>query len=284
MQENQLELFLRNLKEPTDYYQGISSDFLYFPENIVFFSRLKISDLCNNLPIMHYRFNLVFCLKGSLQIHIDNYLLNIYEGESFLIFPFQNHYYVSAEASDIICFFIGFDMQERKNLEALRNNPVKINSFVLSCLEQIISLSDTFKVNLVSTIILSNIENCTVGNPIAFSSTRTNGNSIVARVQKYVYSDLGKAVTTTIVAKELGISESNLHKQFKKAIGISPGKYLREVKINYACSILEARKLSVTETAAHCGFDSVYSFSRTFKKVTGFSPSQFRKRRKREDY
>ena len=218
VKENQLELFMRNLEDLVDYYQGISSGSLYFPENIVFFVRLKTMDLCNNLS------------------------------------------------------------------EVLRNNPVRINSFILSCLEQIISVSDEFKVKLISTFILSNIENCTDADSMAFPAAKTKGNSIVARVQKYVYSDLGKALSTTIIAKEPGISESNLHKQFKRAIGISPGRYLREVKINYACSILEARELSITETAANCGFDSVYSFSRTFKKVTGYSPSQFRKRKKQENF
>ncbi|NQT57935.1 MAG: helix-turn-helix transcriptional regulator [Bacteroidetes bacterium] len=279
MKENSFELFAGNLREPTDYFKGISAEIQYIPKDLVFFSRLTTDELCMSLPIVHYRFNLVFWLKKSVQIHIDNFQLTINEGESLLIFPFQNHYYVSEEDSDILCFFIGFDMQERKHLEVLRNNPVIINKFVFSCLDQIAAASDEFKISLLSTILLSTIENCSKATASANSTAKVIGNSIVARVQKYVYSDLSRVFTTALISKELGISESNLHKQFKRAIGISPGRYLREVKINYACSILESRNFSVTETALHCGYDSVYSFSRTFKKVTGYSPSQFRKRR-----
>lgn len=275
---NTFTLFSRNIVEPTDYFKGISSGTQYNPENLVFFSRYNTAVLSECLPIVHYRFNLVFCLEGSLQIHIDNCQFTIEEGESLLIFPFQNHYYVSEEDSDILCSFIGFDMQERSHLEILRNRPVKISEFVFSCLDQIVSASDDFKVSLLTNIILSTLESCSKKSILINNEANDTMNSLVAEVQKYVYADLSRVFTTALISRELGISESNLHKQFKRAIGISPGRYIREVKINYACSILESRDFSVTETAVHCGFDSVYSFSRTFKKVTGYSPSQFRER------
>ena len=279
MIESRFEEFVRSLSEPADYYKGVSSDAQYFPENLVFYSRRSSAELFGKLPFVHYRFNLIFCLKGSFQIHIENYMLTIEEGESLLIFPFQNHHYVTDNESDILCFFIGFDMQERKNLEVLRNRVVSVTPFSVFCLDHMISASDDFKVNLLSAILLSHIENCAAPRTSGHTFRKVRVNAVVGLVQRYVYADLSRMVTTALIAKELGISESNLFKQFKRAIGISPGRYLREVKINYACSILESTDFSVTETAIHCGFDSVYSFSRTFKKVTGLSPSQFRKRK-----
>ena len=276
--ETRLHSYVEDLENPDDYLNGVSSKFNYIPEKLVFFSRLNSSEIVNNIPIVHYRFNLVFSLKGSLQIHMDNKIITLKEGESLLIFPFQNHYYASTENKAILWCFIGFDLSERRGLEPLRNQPVEIDSFHLISLEKMFTASDSFKVNLLSSIILSNIDKIAKMNAIELDDNRFIDNSIISRVQKYVYSDLSRPLSTLGISKELGISESSLQKHFTKVLGISPGRYLREVKINYACSILEAGKLNISETANHCGFDSVYSFSRSFKNVTGYSPSEFKKK------
>ncbi|MGL1890835.1 MAG: AraC family transcriptional regulator [Spirochaetaceae bacterium] len=269
-----LEHYITNLKEPQKYLDGISADLVYNPEKINFFSRLRCSEFVNDQPIIHYRFNLLFNLKGSIQIHIDKHIITLNEGESLLVFPYQNHHYVSSEDKDLLWLFIGFEMRERKGLEPLLYNPVKIEPYVLESLERMITGSNDLKSSILSTIIHLNLENSNKGGTI--QHINRDEDTIITKVQKLVYFDLSRILTTSIIAQEIGISESSLHKHFKKFIGISPGRYLREVKINYACSILESGKRNITETASLCGFDSVYSFSRSFKQVTGFPPSRFK--------
>lgn len=271
-----LENYITNLKEPQNYLDGFSAKFIFNPEKINFFSRLKCSEFVNNQPIIHYRFNLLFSLKSSIQIYIDNHIVTLNEGDSLLIFPYQNHHYVSKEDKDLLWLFIGFEMRERSGLDPLRNNPVKIESLVRDSLERMLTASNELKSSILSNIIHTTLDNSSK-EPIQYISK--DKDTIITRVQKLVYSDLSRILTTSIISKEIGISESSLHKHFKKAIGISPGRYLREVKINYACSILESGKHNISETASLCGFDSVYSFSRTFKQETGFPPSQLKKYR-----
>ncbi len=284
-----LEALVGRLKSPDDYFHGIASEYYYLPEDIVFFSCERFSDLSVNKPILHYRFNLVFCLKGAAHIYIDNRTLSLNMGESLLIFPFQNHYYISGGDKPILLFFIGFDLKERRNLEILRNNPVRTDLFVLSCITQMLMnnrkgrdiIRDALTVELLATILLFNA---------SLSAERGGGDekpdkmtevSVITKIQRYVYNDIKRTLSTSILAGVAGISESGLHKNFKKTLGISPGRYVREARINHACFILEAGELSITETAAECGFDSVFSFSRAFRNATGYSPSAFKKRKTR---
>jgi AraC-like DNA-binding protein len=54
-----------------------------------------------------------------------------------------------------------------------------------------------------------------------------------------------------------------------------PNRYIILQRIEYTKSLLETRRLTVNEVAAHCGFSDVYYFSKTFKQICGISPSKW---------
>lgn len=78
------------------------------------------------------------------------------------------------------------------------------------------------------------------------------------------------------IAKELNISYSYFRKVFKKYTGISPSQYILLLKIQKARDFLTNSKMSIKEIAYHCGFTSIYYFSRLFKEKHGYTPSQIR--------
>ena len=57
---------------------------------------------------------------------------------------------------------------------------------------------------------------------------------------------------------------------------MTPQRYLLDVRIRHASSMLRDSTLNVTEIALRCGFDDSNYFSRIFRKYTGHSPSEFR--------
>lgn len=86
---------------------------------------------------------------------------------------------------------------------------------------------------------------------------------------------LKSKIAITKVAEECGISESYLKKLFIKKFGVSPLKYIIQLRINYACDLLKSEQFTVSEVAENCGYDNVYFFSRQFKNYTGITPSQY---------
>ena len=66
-------------------------------------------------------------------------------------------------------------------------------------------------------------------------------------------------------------------KLFSQRYGISPMRYVGNIRIENAKNMLLSDNYSVSEIAEATGFSSVYSFSRAFKKATSLSPSEFLK-------
>lgn len=48
------------------------------------------------------------------------------------------------------------------------------------------------------------------------------------------------------------------------------------MRIGYACKLLTIGDMEVSQIAVECGFDSIPHFNRTFKQLTGLTPTQYR--------
>jgi AraC-like DNA-binding protein/mannose-6-phosphate isomerase-like protein (cupin superfamily) len=78
------------------------------------------------------------------------------------------------------------------------------------------------------------------------------------------------------LAFELGMSQSGFRKKFRRITGMPPGQYLQQLRLNRAYEWLQHDRLTITEIAAQLGFESVFYFSRLFKRKFQMSPSGYR--------
>jgi transcriptional regulator GlxA family with amidase domain len=80
------------------------------------------------------------------------------------------------------------------------------------------------------------------------------------------------------LARVSGISEAHFARSFKQAFGIPPHRYLLTRRIERATALLRDTGLSITEIAFHTGWESLGTFGRTFRDITGQSPGAIRAR------
>lgn len=73
-------------------------------------------------------------------------------------------------------------------------------------------------------------------------------------------------------------SEPSFRKDFVEKYGITPNKYIQNLRLKYAKELLESGYFTVSYAAENTGFTDVKYFSRFIKKHTGKSPSDFIKR------
>jgi len=82
------------------------------------------------------------------------------------------------------------------------------------------------------------------------------------------------------LAQVSGVPEAHFARSFKDAFGVPPHRYLLTRRIEQAKTLLRDTDLSITEIAFQTGWNSLGTFGRTFRDVTGESPGELRAREK----
>lgn len=99
----------------------------------------------------------------------------------------------------------------------------------------------------------------------------------IKSVEEIVQEELGNATfVITDLSKRMHISKRQLERRIKKATGMTPAKMIKEVRLNAARKHLEKGTYkTVSEVAFVVGFQTVETFSKTFKSRFGKSPSSY---------
>jgi len=87
--------------------------------------------------------------------------------------------------------------------------------------------------------------------------------------------DFATVITLEELAAAVHLSPSHFSSLFKQFYESPPMHFLRNYRIEQVKTLLLTTDRSLTQIAAECGFSSVHVLSRTFKEVTGTSPSDF---------
>ena len=79
------------------------------------------------------------------------------------------------------------------------------------------------------------------------------------------------------LAEVSGVTEAHFARSFKQAFGIPPHRYLLTRRIEQATTLLRDTDLPIIEIAFATGWESLGTFGRTFRDITGQSPSALRR-------
>jgi len=277
---------------PADYFQASGELAGIFPGKILCFARRNVSEMLGigsqrppARPVrasQHHRCVLLVAARGSGQLCLDADTFDISEGQAQFILPFQFHSYSRIEGERICWIFFTFEILSLAEIEPLRSSP----SLTLGATEWVL-------LRELMHCWLSEDRHCLLSYHLglllkrfsAFESPESGvpgwhreseEADLIARVNRYVFPRLDQPLRLKQLAQALGDSESHLRAKFRLATGGSLGCHLRQLRLKKACRLLHTTGLSITEIAEHCGFDSVYSFSRTFKTGCGLSPRAYR--------
>jgi AraC family transcriptional regulator len=91
-------------------------------------------------------------------------------------------------------------------------------------------------------------------------------------------SDSDADVSLAALASEAGLSRFHFCRAFKESTGLSPHAWLRQYRLEQAMNMLRDTDESIVSVAAALGYSSQTAFAAAFRKLTGETPSDWRKR------
>jgi len=101
----------------------------------------------------------------------------------------------------------------------------------------------------------------------------------VGRVTEHVREHFAEPHYNDSLARRAGVSTRVLTRLFRKHLGVSPARFVAQVRLREAAHRLANTPLGMEVIAEQTGFPNVAYFSRAFKQHTGLSPALFRRRR-----
>ncbi len=278
------------ISNPTDLFSGARIADALLADNIVAFKRtsaamLRPHGVTHNY---HHRFELVLPLVRGGRIHVDDVSHRLMPGQTILIFPYQFHHYLDVEAGTIRWLFITFESVNDKELLPLRNSPRLLTRRDMAFLREMVAMipgssdNSAKRVELIlklsvflRRLLAAQAVSASDGKEIAGSDPH---GPLLESINSHVRANLNESLKITDLAKLTGYSVSYLGAVFRKQYGVSLGGYMRNSRLSMAASLLARGEYGrIEDIAKACGFESIFAFSRAFKKAMGVSPREYGK-------
>jgi AraC family transcriptional regulator len=97
------------------------------------------------------------------------------------------------------------------------------------------------------------------------------------RVAQYIGEHLAEDPSLATLADVVRLSPYHFVRTFKQSFGLPPHRYMSRLRVEQAKALLANPAMSVTQVGFNLGFSETSSFTTTFRKHTGLTPTAYRR-------
>ena len=232
-----------------------------------------------------------YCVDGEGALEMDGIHYPILPGDAFVIdIPGENHYYLPSHSSYWEILYLEFSKECLPLIRKIyRNKGPIVHLTKESCLaEQMFSIYESALNNECKTF----FENTKIAYNLWMDFTSYSLTCFDNEMSKIDYAKAYmdqnyymEELNLDLVAEHTGISKYYMCKEFHKKYGISPGKYLKELRISQACRLLISNSdYTIQDIAGMVGYSNNNYFGKVFKASKGITPDSFRKQSVHYDF
>lgn len=227
-------------------------------------------------------FALHYVIAGKGYFNVNNVTYTLEAGESFIIFPYTEVLYYPD--SDNPWEYIWVDFKGDEALRVLsKTNFSPLNPVAPAFVK---SLEPLFHIREAAGIKLFEKERSNAKLRLLLSyyieyfprENTVSKTDYVLSAKEYIENNYWKSsLSVSDITQFVKIERTYLFRLFKEATGMSILSYLTSYRIWRAGTLLKTSELSIKSVACSVGYQDQLYFSKVFKKVTSFSPSEYKK-------
>ena len=110
------------------------------------------------------------------------------------------------------------------------------------------------------------------------NSLQKEDSTISNQVIAYIFKNFNQEINLSSVAQIANMNTSAFSRSFKRVHRKTFSKYINEIRIGYACKLLQENQLNIASIAYESGFNNLSNFNRQFKNMKNISPSIYLKK------
>lgn len=99
----------------------------------------------------------------------------------------------------------------------------------------------------------------------------------IERAKEIIHAHFSDQLTLSFIAESVGAHPVYLAREFRRRYHCTVGEYMRHLRIQFACHAMANSDATIAEIASASGFADQSHLTRTFKRLTGTTPAQYRK-------
>ena len=109
-------------------------------------------------------------------------------------------------------------------------------------------------------------------------SARFPEDDAVAKLQTYISEHLDEDLRVDVLAERVGMSTRGFSRVFNREVGMAPGRYVEQCRLEVARQWLEDTQAPLSEIASRCGYGTADGMRLAFERNLGLSPRAYRQR------
>ena len=225
---------------------------------------------------LHDSFELVTVQDGVIAATVDGKSYTLHGGDALLIFPNQIHAYHTPRSSQSRVFIFPAVLVGEYYEKMRQKLPdVSLFSFPDPAFSDTLLTADLDRWMLKSLLyrVVSVFDQAAT-----YHAKGHGGSDLVGQILSIVSTRYTEPLTMRTVSEALGYDHRYLTNLLQKNLGTTFRRLLNEYRIVYAQELLLRTNSPIEQIAGACGYDSLCSFNRNFKALTGRTPTDLRRK------
>ena len=105
---------------------------------------------------------------------------------------------------------------------------------------------------------------------------KTHSDTLVTGVQDYIEDNFASAISVNSLCEYFNIVPRTLNRRFQASVKMRPVAYIQAVRVEQAKKLLELGDTNIKSLASLVGYDDYSSFARLFKRLTSYTPKEYK--------